>query len=95
MDYKTIETKVIEVIKDISNENNISIDTDINKLDLDSLDLAEIPIALEDKFHITITDKDQEKYFSKPLEIFPEQRTTSKPFYVKDIVGFLKENYLN
>lgn len=61
---KTVDQKVIEVIRDqmgFTSERKIDPEDRFVDLGADSLDIAEIVMALEEQFGIEISDEDGEK----------------------------------
>ena len=66
MDYKTIEKRVIEIVQEQFGNENINAETDLIKnLGIDSLDLTEIIMELEDEFEISLPSEEADKYLSK------------------------------
>ncbi|WP_027121220.1 phosphopantetheine-binding protein [Mycoplasma leonicaptivi] len=54
---KNIENLVLEKVSQIA-KKKVFLDDDIKKLNIDSLDVAEIIIDTEEEFNITITDEE-------------------------------------
>ncbi len=54
----SVETKVIELVKELLGLETLSADAKFADLDVDSLDAVEIIMAIEDHFKIEISDEE-------------------------------------
>jgi acyl carrier protein len=64
MDRERIEKAVIEIVAEIANERaeQLKMETHfVNDLQLDSLDLMELTMKLEEEFELSVPDEDGEK----------------------------------
>lgn len=63
MNRQEIREKVVELVNDTLDVDNVELNEDTNLKDLgaDSFDLLELVTALEDEFELTMDDEDVEK----------------------------------
>lgn len=84
--YNGLNNMIIDIIKELFRKNSkddiedldIQLETDLYNLGLDSLDLVELVIDIENKFDIAIPDDDLDDL---------------NDWKVKDIISYLKEKY--
>ena len=60
----SVETEVINLIKDLLGLEQLAPDAKFGDLDVDSLDAVEIVMAMEDHFKIEITDEEAQSITS-------------------------------
>ena len=75
----TIEERVLDVLKDEGGMENVTLETDLLKENLDSLDKVEMLMDLGEEFDIEISDEDADRLYNQST------------LYAKDIAKYVQE----